>query len=494
MAKTLFELVQDYLNRKNLPETFKYSTSSGGGNQPPVDDDDDDDVISTPGIPNMMPGRDDSALSAFSQLRKNYLNPYARIGDVVPGLAGKGLQALQDMLPVNPRAIYENELRKQGVFTDDIGRIVANPTENYNTIENVMAGYNANMITQDTIDKRIDRISKTLKEKYKMSSDDIKAAIAGTYDGPVQTNLIDQIKAVSDYGKKFVDEQSPVKMKSNIVETQLRLGKGEDVSTMPIAPPSLGFGNPNLDAEGNIKILDIVGSGKKDTIVSSKDDDSAGLPEQPFPSFSPGKGFIDQGGLGEFGLGITPAAAIRAAQQQAKDDRTTIGNITSAPRTSANIAKSRDALAREYDREVARGERKDEPKIQSDINKAKAKIGMPQMLGDVGGGDDKGGGGGKIVCTMMNESYGFGSFRNKIWLRHSKGLAPEYQRGYHKIFLPLVKLSKKNYILKKVLEHIAVHRTIDIRQESRNKVHLLGRIYRKVLEPICYLVGKYGKD
>ena len=108
------------------------------------------------------------------------------------------------------------------------------------------------------------------------------------------------------------------------------------------------------------------------------------------------------------------------------------------------------------------------------------------------GGDGKGGG--KIVCTMMNESYGFGSFRNKIWLRHSKGLAPEYQRGYHKIFLPLVKLSKKNYVLKKVLEHIAVHRTIDIRQESRNKVHLLGRIYRKVLEPICYLVGKYGKD
>ena len=110
MAKTLFELVQDYLNRKNLPDTFTYGSSGSGGNQPVVDDDDDDDVISTPGIPSMMPGRDDSALSAFSQLRKNYLNPYARIGDVVPGLAGKGLQALQDMLPVNPRAIYELSL------------------------------------------------------------------------------------------------------------------------------------------------------------------------------------------------------------------------------------------------------------------------------------------------------------------------------------------------------------------------------------------------
>jgi len=102
----------------------------------------------------------------------------------------------------------------------------------------------------------------------------------------------------------------------------------------------------------------------------------------------------------------------------------------------------------------------------------------------------------KIVCTMMNESYGFGSFRNKIWLKHSKGLAPEYQKGYHKIFLPLVKYSKQkgvtNKIVKNILEHIAVHRTIDIRQESRGKTHLLGRIYRKILEPICYLVGKHG--
>ena len=116
-----------------------------------------------------------------------------------------------------------------------------------------------------------------------------------------------------------------------------------------------------------------------------------------------------------------------------------------------------------------------------------------QRGGQYDGGGGSSGGGGKIVCTMMNESYGFGSFRNKIWLRHSKDLAPEYQIGYHKIFLPLVKMSKKNIVLKKVLEHIAVHRTIDIRQESRGKVHLLGRVYRKILEPICYLVGKYAK-
>jgi len=106
------------------------------------------------------------------------------------------------------------------------------------------------------------------------------------------------------------------------------------------------------------------------------------------------------------------------------------------------------------------------------------------------GGGNNGGGGGKIVCTMMNESYGFGSFRNKIWLRHSKNLAPEYQRGYHRLFLPLVKKAKTNKILKKILEHIAIHRTIDIRQEEKNKIHLIGRVYRKILEPICYWAGK----
>ena len=123
------------------------------------------------------------------------------------------------------------------------------------------------------------------------------------------------------------------------------------------------------------------------------------------------------------------------------------------------------------------------------VNQAKASVGMPANLGDTGGGD-KGGGGGKIVCTMMNESYGFGSFRNKIWMKFHKNLSPEYQRGYHKLFLPLVKIAKTNKIVKKILEHIAVHSTIDMRQSMRGKTHLLGRAYRKILLPLCYWVGK----
>ena len=109
-------------------------------------------------------------------------------------------------------------------------------------------------------------------------------------------------------------------------------------------------------------------------------------------------------------------------------------------------------------------------------------------------GGSSGGGGGKIVCTMMNETYGFGSFRNKIWQKYARdNLTKEHETGYHKIFLPLVRISKTNIVVRKILEHIAVHRTMDIRQESRGKIHMLGRIYRKILEPICYWVGKYAK-
>jgi len=102
--------------------------------------------------------------------------------------------------------------------------------------------------------------------------------------------------------------------------------------------------------------------------------------------------------------------------------------------------------------------------------------------------------GGKIVCTMMNESYGFGSFRNKIWMKFHGDIAPEYQKGYHKLFLPLVKYAKQkgiiNKIIKNVLEHIAVHSTIDMRQTLRGKRHTLGRLYRKVILPLCYWAGK----
>lgn len=106
-------------------------------------------------------------------------------------------------------------------------------------------------------------------------------------------------------------------------------------------------------------------------------------------------------------------------------------------------------------------------------------------------------GGGKIVCSMMNEFYGTAPFRNKVWLAQSQRMpnAKTVEKGYHTLFLPLVDFAKKdgflNKIVRKTLEHIARHRTADVYKEMRNgKRDTLGRIYRAVLEPLCYFVGK----
>lgn len=106
-------------------------------------------------------------------------------------------------------------------------------------------------------------------------------------------------------------------------------------------------------------------------------------------------------------------------------------------------------------------------------------------------------GGGKIVCSMMNEFYGTAPFRNKVWLAQSQRMpnAKTVEKGYHTLFLPLVAFAKKdgffNKVVRKTLEHIARHRTADVYKEMRNgKRDTLGRIYRAVLEPLCYVVGK----
>ena len=108
------------------------------------------------------------------------------------------------------------------------------------------------------------------------------------------------------------------------------------------------------------------------------------------------------------------------------------------------------------------------------------------------GGDS---GSSKIVCTMMNERYGFGSFRNKIWMKFHENHGPEYQKGYHTIFLPLVKIAKGegklNTAVRKVLEHMGRHVTADMFKIMKGKKRdTLGRIYRAIFEPTCRIIGK----
>jgi hypothetical protein len=95
----------------------------------------------------------------------------------------------------------------------------------------------------------------------------------------------------------------------------------------------------------------------------------------------------------------------------------------------------------------------------------------------------------------MNQAYGFGSFRQAIWLAHSRDMAPEYQAGYHAIFQPLVTYgyggtTKSRKFVRGILEGIARRRTADIWMQKKGKRHPVGRIERAFWEPVCYAVGR----
>ena len=85
----------------------------------------------------------------------------------IPGIGGlkRGTEfiggILDPYLPVNQRAIMENEGRGMGIFTDDIGRIVQGSGA-YDTGANVMAGYNLSQLTPETIEKRRAKIKETM--------------------------------------------------------------------------------------------------------------------------------------------------------------------------------------------------------------------------------------------------------------------------------------------------------------------------------------------
>jgi hypothetical protein len=168
----------------------------------------------------------------------------------------------------------------------------------------------------------------------------------------------------------------------------------------------------------------------------------------------------------------------------------------------ADIAQLRDVgqTAEDYQQaalqgDIARFDFEQNLPYQKLSNLLGAVYGAP--AGSVVQSSQQGSAGGKIVCTMMNEFYGTGSFRNKVWLAHSASMpnAKVYEKGYHTLFLPLVAFAKKDgffsKVVRKTLEHIAKHRTADLYKEMRGaKRDTLGRIYRAVLEPLCYVVGK----
>jgi hypothetical protein len=164
-------------------------------------------------------------------------------------------------------------------------------------------------------------------------------------------------------------------------------------------------------------------------------------------------------------------------QQQNRTDRM-IDRITSGKRTSKD-PRSAGTTAKQ----------------KADISAALRESRRAGQYTDKDSSGSSGSGTAKIVCTMMNERYGFGSFRNKIWMKFHEHHGPEYQKGYHAIFLPLVKIAKGegkiNTAVRKVLEHMGRHVTADMFKIMKGKKRdTLGRIYRAIFEPACHIIGK----
>ena len=132
-------------------------------------------------VPSEFAYSSQTELDKFKDMYPEYFAPKPLEG--IPGalqkyaqnsFLGKGLGVaknfLNDLLPTNRRAIMENELGGQGIMVNNIGQIVAaNQGSAYDPSgSNIMAGYNANKVTQETFDKR------RAKAKEKMSPEGFK--------------------------------------------------------------------------------------------------------------------------------------------------------------------------------------------------------------------------------------------------------------------------------------------------------------------------------
>ena len=528
---TLYDLAMQYLNQ-SLPKTFKYDRTNQPGTTPPITVPPQDPNAPTARILPVQSGGGDFGVynpDPNSISNKNY-SPYAYnkamrntdkfgqtvgpnpdlynpkplegipgaiqgyIENSIPGqLIGKAVSGLESLLPVNKRAILENELAGQGIMVNDIGQIVQGQGA-YNTAENIMAGYNAGKIDADTIQDRRDTINESLGkfDKYDPSSP--------KFDVDKYNQMKDKLSALDEFEKinnialdkteTIFDDKSLAKdptyksLDEKIKEGLLEGDDDDDDDDFdPLGPLNLNTTTApafkNFYNNNPFELNNIVDIQKTKELI-----EEARLRDLDAMDPNPGtdnKGFDPGVTPGESGfIGLDPEFDVNPFDY---DDAGTYEGPGGYNPGSGNYNAGQAA-------QNAQNEAiQDAAKMGMSINEAKASVGMPENLGDTGGSESNAG---KIVCTMMNESYGFGSFRNKIWMKFHKDLSPEYQKGYHKLFLPLVRIAKTNKVVKKILEHIAVHSTIDMRQATRGKMHLLGRIYRKILLPLCYFVGKHG--
>lgn len=178
----------------------------------------------------------------------------------LPGrIIGGVTSFIEDKLPVNQRAILENELLGQGFQLNDIGQFVSDGGDAYKEDgSNIMAGYNAAKVTRQTFDKRREKAKKNMTpEGFEKFNKALTAAedkfFAGS--GKATTVFNDKLKQkdiddgfINDQGSTY-DEEIP----SFIIDNNI-IGPGKGINTFP----GMGTITPMGPTYGG---LDSIGSG-----------------------------------------------------------------------------------------------------------------------------------------------------------------------------------------------------------------------------------------
>ena len=102
----------------------------------------------------------------------------------------------------------------------------------------------------------------------------------------------------------------------------------------------------------------------------------------------------------------------------------------------------------------------------------------------------------KVICNEL-ERQGLMS-RSQVLISYKfakENLSEQHARGYHLWAIRVVQKMRKGYMVK-FWQHIAIHRTNEIEYiyGKRDKPDYLGRLYRKIFEPACWVIGAFCKS
>ena len=117
-------------------------------------------------------------------------------------------------------------------------------------------------------------------------------------------------------------------------------------------------------------------------------------------------------------------------------------------------------------------------------------------IGTVVGGIIGGALGGRVIC---NELCNQGIIDRKMLINDYKFtrdyLTPSHVKGYHLWALWMVKQMRKGKFVG-LWSHIVIHRGNEIAYiyGERKKPDYLGKLYRKIFEPVCWVLGAFSKE